>query len=156
MFCVFLDFHRSVLVRNSATLSLIAVNSIFLVHYCPGRLPGKFTIGQPRFQANMPLIRWYIARRYWSQTETAKQFALIIDVAVKPGKPWTPEIFLEYNCVARKKPIRREKTKPRATTLTSLCFYGRSRVLIFAVIGREKINMPEIFQVLRFRRVHCN
>ena len=40
--------------------------------------------------------------------------------------------------------------------LTSLCFYGRSRVLIFAVIGRDTINMPEIFQVLRFRRFHCN
>ena len=40
--------------------------------------------------------------------------------------------------------------------LTSLCFYGRSRVLIFAVIGRDTINMSEIFQVLRFRRFHCN
>ena len=40
--------------------------------------------------------------------------------------------------------------------LTSLCFYGRSCVLIFAVIGRDTINMPEIFQVLRFRRFHCN
>ena len=40
--------------------------------------------------------------------------------------------------------------------LTSLCFYGRSLVLIFAVIGRDTINMPEIFQVLRFRRFHCN
>ena len=71
-------------------------------------------------------------------------------------KPEIPEIFLEYNCVARKKPIRREKTKPRTTTLTSLCFYGRSRFLIFAVIGRDTIKMPEIFQVLRFRRFHCN
>ena len=52
--------------------------------------------------------------------------------------------------------IRREKTKRRTTTLTSLCFYGRSRVLIFAVIGRDTIKVPEIVQVLLFRRFHCN
>ena len=40
--------------------------------------------------------------------------------------------------------------------LTSLCFYGWSRVLIFAAIGRDTINMPEIFQVLLFRCFHCN
>ena len=38
-------------------------------------------------------------------------------ITVKPAKPWTPEIFLESYCVAIKKPIRREKTKPQARTL---------------------------------------
>ena len=45
-------------------------------------------------------------------------------VSVKPGKPWTPESFLECYCVARKKPIRREKTKLQARTLISLWFCG--------------------------------
>ena len=38
-------------------------------------------------------------------------------VTVKPGRY---EIFLECYCVARKNPIRREKPKPLARTLTSL------------------------------------
>ena len=42
-------------------------------------------------------------------------------VTVKLGKP---EIFLECYCVARKKPIRREKTKLQAGTLISLRFGG--------------------------------
>ena len=40
------------------------------------------------------------------------------------GKPWTPEIFLECHCVARKKPIRCEKRKPQARMLISLWFCG--------------------------------
>ena len=32
-------------------------------------------------------------------------------LTVKPGKPRTIEIFLNYYCGARKKPIGREKTK---------------------------------------------
>ena len=44
---------------------------------------------------------------------------------VKLGKPWTPEIFLECYCLAREKPIRREKTKPQARTLVSLWFCGQ-------------------------------
>ena len=62
------------------------------------------------------------------------------------GKPWTPEIFLECYCLAREKPIRCEKTKPQARTLISLWFCGQF-VLIFAVIGHNTINIPEIFQV---------
>ena len=38
-------------------------------------------------------------------------------VTVKPG---TSEIFLECYCVARKKPIRREKPRPLVGTVTSL------------------------------------
>ena len=38
-------------------------------------------------------------------------------LTVKPGKPWTPEIFLECYCVTRKKPIGREKTKPQTKML---------------------------------------
>ena len=45
-------------------------------------------------------------------------------VTVKPRKPWTPEIFLECYCAARKKPVRREKTKPQARPLISLWFCG--------------------------------
>ena len=41
------------------------------------------------------------------------------------GKPWTPELFLECYCVARRKPIKCEKTKPQARTLISLWFCGR-------------------------------
>ena len=62
-------------------------------------------------------------------------------------KPSTPEIFLEC-CVARKKPIRCEKTKPQARTLIiSWWFMACSHVLIFAVIGLNTINILEIFQV---------
>ena len=43
-------------------------------------------------------------------------------ITVKPGKPWTSEIFLDCDCVARKKPIRGEKTKPQARTLIGLWF----------------------------------
>ena len=38
-------------------------------------------------------------------------------VTVKSGKPWTPKIFLECYFVARKKRMRREKTKLQARTL---------------------------------------
>ena len=50
------------------------------------------------------------------------------------------------NCTAREKPVRREKTEAQARTL--VCgFVASSRVLIFAVIGRNRINILEIFQV---------
>ena len=66
-------------------------------------------------------------------------------IIVKLGKPWTPEIFLECFCVARKKPIRHEKTELQARTLISLWFCGySSHVLIFAVIGHNTIKIPEI------------
>ena len=48
---------------------------------------------------------------------------------------------------------RYEKTKPQATTLNVVAwglvcgFLASSHVLIFAVIGRTTINIPEIFQV---------
>ena len=47
------------------------------------------------------------------------------NITVKPGKLWTREIFLECYCLAREKPIRREKTKPQARTLVSLWFRGQ-------------------------------
>ena len=47
-----------------------------------------------------------------------------IVLTVKPGKPWTPEIFLECYCLAREKSIRHEKTKPEARTLISSWFCG--------------------------------
>ena len=55
---------------------------------------------------------------------------------VQMGKLSTPEIFLECYCVARKKPIRRG-------------FVASTHVLIFAVIGYNTINIPEIFQVFK-------
>ena len=68
------------------------------------------------------------------------------NITVKPGKPWTPEIFLECYCTAIEKPLRREKTNAQARTL--VCgFVAGSHVLIFAVIGRNTINILEIFQV---------
>ena len=67
-------------------------------------------------------------------------------ITVKPGKPWTPEIFLESYCLAREKPIRHEKTKPQARTL--VCgFVASSRVLIFALISHNTINILGILQV---------
>ena len=48
--------------------------------------------------------------------------------------------------MARKKPIRREKpNKPQARPVCG--FVASSRVLIFAVIGHNTINIPETFQV---------
>ena len=43
---------------------------------------------------------------------------------MKLRKPWTPEILMACYCVARKKPIRREKTKPQTATVISLWFWG--------------------------------
>ena len=69
-------------------------------------------------------------------------------ITVKPLKPWTPEIFLECYCFASKNLIRREKTQRQARTLITVCgFVASSRVLIFAVIGHNTINIPKIFQV---------
>ena len=56
---------------------------------------------------------------------------------------------MECYCGARKKPIRHEKTKLQARTLISLWFVACSHVLIFADIGRNTINIPEIFQVFK-------
>ena len=56
-----------------------------------------------------------------------------------------PEIFLECDCVARKKPIRREKAKPQARPVCG--FVASSRVVIFALIGHNTIHIPETFQV---------
>ena len=47
------------------------------------------------------------------------------NITVKPGKPWTREIFPECYCLAREKPISHEKTKPQARTLVSLWFCGQ-------------------------------
>ena len=48
----------------------------------------------------------------------------------------------------KKETIRREKTKRQARTLITVCGFGASsRVVIFAVIGHNAINIPEIFQV---------
>ena len=47
-----------------------------------------------------------------------------------------------------KKTIRREKTKRQARTLITVRgFVASSRVPIFAVIGHNTMNIPEIFQV---------
>ena len=46
------------------------------------------------------------------------------DITVKPGKPWTPKIFLECYCVAWKNPIRHEKTELPARVLISVKFCG--------------------------------
>ena len=67
------------------------------------------------------------------------------NITVKPGKLWTPEIFLECYCTAREKPVRHEKTKAQARTL--VCgFVASSRFLIFAVIGRNTINILRYFK----------
>ena len=67
------------------------------------------------------------------------------------GKLWTPEIFLECFCVARKRPIRREKTEPQARTLISLWFCGYSlHVLIFAVIGQHNKHSWDISSFCSF------
>ena len=55
------------------------------------------------------------------------------------------EIFLECDCVARKKPIRREKAKPQARPVCG--FVASSRVVIFALIAHNTIHIPETFQV---------
>ena len=74
-------------------------------------------------------------------------------------KSWTSEIFLECYCVARKKPIRREKTKPKARTLITVCgFVACSRALIFAVIGHNTITLYRFlkyFKCLQFSRSLC-
>lgn len=55
---------------------------------------------------------------------------------VKLRKPWT-EILLECYCVARKEPVRHEKTDPTATTLTSLwiCCHGHNTVSNIIIFG---------------------
>ena len=41
----------------------------------------------------------------------------------KPMLLWTLEIFMECYCLSRKKPIKHEKPKPQAVTVTSLWFH---------------------------------
>ena len=52
-----------------------------------------------------------------------------------------PEIFLECYCVARKKPIKCEITKPQERKLFSLWSCG-----LLASPDRNTINIPELFQ----------
>ena len=61
----------------------------------------------------------------------------------------TPEIYLEYHCVGRKKPIRGEKINCKQWMLTRLVcgFVASLPVQIFTVIGHNTRNIPEIFQV---------
>ena len=56
--------------------------------------------------------------------------------------------------VLYKKKVRHEKPEPQARTLIVCGFVASSHVLIFAVIGYNTINIPEIFQM--FSRSHCN
>ena len=50
----------------------------------------------------------------------------------------------------------REKTELQARTLIILWFVASSHVMIFAVIGHNTINIPEIFQVFTVSPSHCN
>ena len=72
--------------------------------------------------------------------------SLLNVVTVWPGKPGTLEMFVECYFSPRKKPIRHEKTKLQArSVITVVCgFVASSRVLIFAVMGHNTINIPEI------------
>ena len=47
---------------------------------------------------------------------------MMVAFTVKLTKPWTPEIFLECYCVAKRKPIRHEKSRPQTATIVSLWF----------------------------------
>ena len=61
---------------------------------------------------------------------------------------WNVIVLRGINNNNKKKTIRREKTKRQARTLITVCgFVASSLVLIFAVIGHNAINIPEIFQV---------
>ena len=48
---------------------------------------------------------------------------------------------MECYCVARKKPIRREKSKPQTATVIVCGFEDSSRVLNFMVIGHYTIDL---------------
>ena len=65
-------------------------------------------------------------------------------ITVKLGKPQTPEIFLEYYCVAWKKPIRLDKLNHKQEHWLVCGFVANSSVLIFAVIGSITINVCEV------------
>ena len=54
-------------------------------------------------------------------------------LSVKLTQPWTPEIFLECYCVARRKPVRHKKGKAQAAAEVC-CFGACLHVLIFSVI----------------------
>ena len=63
-------------------------------------------------------------------------------LTVRLAKPWTPEIFIESYCVARKKQITREKTKPQTATVFIVCvFYFCSPVLapVCSKVGERKL-----------------
>ena len=63
------------------------------------------------------------------------------------GKTGTPEIFLACYCVAIKKPIRHEKTKPQARMLISLFFLWLAHMSWSSLWLSDTINILEIFQV---------
>ena len=54
-------------------------------------------------------------------------------LSVKLTQPWTPEIFLECYCVARRKPVRRKKCKVQEAAEVC-CFGACLHILIFSVI----------------------
>ena len=76
-----------------------------------------------------------------------KNLSLWNTVTIKPGKLWTPETFLECYCVARKSQSGVRKLICEQERLLVCGFVASLHVLIFAVIGQDTINIPEIFQV---------
>ena len=65
------------------------------------------------------------------------------------GKTMNTRNISEMLLSCKKKPIGHEKTKLQTRMLISLWFVACSHVLIFAEIGRNTINIPEIFQVFK-------
>lgn len=57
------------------------------------------------------------------------------------------EYFWNIIVFQEKKPIKHEKTELQARSSIVCGFVASSHVLIFAVIGHNTINIPEIFQV---------
>ena len=70
------------------------------------------------FHARLRFARSTIPKERWGTTRSLT-------------KPWTPEIFMEFYCFARNKPIRREIAKPQTAT----AIISRFVVLKFARVS---------------------
>ena len=131
--------HGELLLSNSKTVNTWKISGMLIVYW---PITIKFRI---RMQSSKPqpnyrccLLFSYLLLAYFLQHNNIPWIFLVFMVLWvshsniiillllyhQTEKTGTPEIFLACYCVAIKKPIRHEKTKPQARMLISLFFCG--------------------------------
>ena len=142
--------HWELLLSNSKTVNTWKISGMLIV-YWPITIKFRIRMQSSKPQTNYRccLLFSYLLLAYFLQHNNIPWIFLVFMVLWvshsniiillllyhQTGRTGTPEIFLACYCVAIKRPIRRDKTKPQARMLISLFFsVACSHVLIFAVI----------------------